>query len=1587
MLRLEQFEKRFSVLRKNQILSPKFHALASLELPANAILHYLPTDPTDIGPDVNEITLINYPEPIFVNHLTEMVNKIGNPQRVTANPRALIDQYRKTHRRFLYLRNFATTNQQPRNLLVWNYGIAQQFYRYRPSVFVSYQRWFNQYYTMWEQVAHLQQDSTRSQFIPLSLPAILPSLTQLRNSSKKMGSGMEDEQAHPMDTLDAQWTAEDEAELQAEMAQSTPFQQMFVNLTRSLLKIKKYGSNSRRRKAEFVYDPRSQYNAAQYYHNSPLGDQTTYPEMDDDDDDYDETEGDGGDFDGGMEGIYNWGVEDLGAMESRITLTTPRLDQTALRPFQAANSYWMLDFWQWLAGERETSVMSLMDHNQLHKVNLLIENMGSFAILNLGRLMDWLNEMPKVQRGGEEVVNPVAKENYAKQLLLFFNKQFMMKTEGGFQPDTADEQSDEASTPLRDKRKPEVISSPELPDDIFDEEDDGTEIDTRNVYGVDVPVNPFDDIDKQVHQPDEPQLVPEPSEPVASDVEDATIAQLSDDVDDALLELPQAAQHLDDADDLMFEGGGAPEDGVMIKAIEMAESGQISASEFRRMEKVSSSYRRIKNPFGEGTLEDLITYDPVVLNTVPKAIGQDSDTILDKSMLDSTVTHVNTQYIKHVMQKDVANMVMGVQQAGIAITNYEVDEVVDALSAYDSYTIQFQPVGGLTTTRRFRIPKVQEDNTYTVNSVKSVLSWQRMDKPIRKINPSRVALNSYYGKKVFIDRSTKKVNSYEDWLHRNIIAESQPTPGSDVPSQVQGLVLGRHFDPTIKTPHTFAMLSRRFRQFQVGDCAFLFNTHDLEESVGKERFRELLSRDFVVCGKRGDDLLVMDTAGMVYAYPPALPSFQMLDTIENMVGLNVKDAPVEIVEVKINGRYVPMVIILCYYYGLTRLLKLLETSVRYVPRGERLQLTSEEVAIGFADEFLVYSRNDRLSSLILGGLNTYKDELRAFNRSNLDNPNIFLSMTSRQNVTANWYKEMGLMLDLFVDPITKEELIKLNAPTKFDALLIHAAKMLLSDEHRKETSMQEQRIVGYERFSGAVYKEMVKAVRSYRSRAVNTKQGVDLNPEAVWLRILTDTAAMPMDEANPIQNLKLKERVTSGGDGGRTATTMVRRTREYLEDYIGTISEATVDNANVAYISFLTANPNFVDLRGNVAQLENYDQTSQFASSVSLLNYGCDRDDPKRTVFASIQHAQAMYADGYRPTPLRTGYETLIAQRTDELYSGKADQDGKVIEVTKNHIAVEYTDGTVKAVELGTRIGSASGTYFTHTLVTDLKVGDSVMKNDIIAWNTNYFERDQINPSQVVWKAGVLARVAFMEDEFTYEDSSIISKALAEKLGTKIIKRVPITVDFRQEVRNLISEGMEVQYDSILCTIEDPITANLGAYSDEDYSGLSNLSAFGKTAKTHGRISKIDVLYNGDIDNMSESLALVANASDRKRGRVAKQLRKGGATTGQVLEGLRVDGNTVDPNKAVIFVYIEVPVPAGIGGKGVFGNQMKSTFGYIMDNETVTESGLTVDSIFSFKSELNRVVLSAIIQAMTNPLLRTYTEGAKDIFRKAKNLG
>jgi len=1259
-----------------------------------------------------------------------------------------------------------------------------------------------------------------------------------------------------------------------------------------------------------------------------------------------------------------------------------RQTSDTLGKFRSPELKTFADLFMWAGKTRNASLLGKIDPKHYSKVNLLVRRLNGWVVINLG----WLDQFRKGDEvslesklesavditksletlGFESVDYSVEAVNMAPQL--FQLRMLKMLTV-----------IHQATSPIATQTAANVIDEPLVENNLDDDE----KIDALDLSFQDEP------------------YVPE-SDELGDD--ELSLAALEKELEelDHIKELSQGVESIDDDDnvvdaksvdvDMFSQNGGivAKEGEALIrKADELAAQGLLTPAEWRRLMRVSEVFENLPNPYGGGETikEGMVTSQEDIL-IKPEVLTTDA-VVTDKSLASSRVDIMERQYIDKVLKKDILRCVTSMQKAAVAITGYSIDRFTDLTNDKETHTVRFTPVVGVPSTIKFDIPVLKPDGTFLYNGTNYRMRKQRSDLPIRKVSPTRVALSSYYSK-VFVERSERKTFNYGKWLIDRLIIKCQDREDP----YVSDAVVRRAVDRKADVPLMYSTIAERIASFKVGGLQLWFDYRQRVEKFDytKEE-RAFEKKGWVLCGREtSGQALIMDPSGMIYRIIPDAQggTAHELDTIESLTGLDTADTPTYMAEMKIYSKAIPVGVGLAYLLGLSGLIELVGVQPRRVPVGERLNTQADEFAIRFKNESLLFKRSDMKAMMLFSGFNLYHALVRTYDVDLFDQKDVYSAIFDRAGVGSRYLREIDSLNTLFVDPITEDLLKWMKEPTTYVGLLVRSVEMLVNDTVKARRVDRDglveslERVRGYERVAGVVYETLSKAVRLYNARASTGKSSVQVNPNDTMNTIIQDPTTSPVNNINPIHALREREVITFGGRGGRSRRAMVASTRLFTDEDMGFISEGTVDSGDVAIITYLSPNSNVTSVRGTVRMYDaKRDGASSIMSTAALLSFGADGDDPKRVNFITVQHGHGIQSAGGEVQGARTGMERVIASRMTPEFATTAKGPGEITELSENHLVVTYKDGVIDRFPLGLLHTSAEGSTYPNTIKTGLKLGDKVEQYDVMTYNAGFFKPSSIDKRRVDYMNGCVGRVALREATYTVEDSSSLAVAFAQRMTTLVSKPKTIIVDFREGVEGLVKVGDKVDLDTILCTIQGAVSSDAGLYDDATRETLARWAAMAPRAKAVGVVAKIDVMYNGDIDDMSETLQVIASESERERKRSARRLGEE-YRTGQVPRQVRIDGHNLERDQAIIMVYITTPVAMGIGDKLVIANQMKSTVGEILFGDNRTVEGETIDLIFGAKSCVDRIVTSPFTIGTTNTVLRFIGEEAFKMYFEGK---
>ena len=663
-------------------------------------------------------------------------------------------------------------------------------------------------------------------------------------------------------------------------------------------------------------------------------------------------------------------------------------------------------------------------------------------------------------------------------------------------------------------------------------------------------------------------------------------------------------------------------------------------------------------------------------------------------------------------------------------------------------------------------------------------------------------------------------------------------------------------------------------------------------------------------------------------------------------------------------------------------------AVSTTTKSERRYIAQpDDIRIRFNGKTLIFNRYPIKASLIASGLDMY--DLSSYNLEEFESKDIYYQLLHDKSMSTNYLKGISSFFDLFVDPMTYQELKRMREPTEFGALLIRSAELLSTTDHMSASSAMSHRLRGYEQFNAVLYNSLARAFAAYQSRR-GRANAFTINPDDVYLKLVSNASLVPCDSSNPLQDIKETTSMTHAGAGGRSAESFVLEDRKFYVDNTGIISEATADSGKVAINAMLSFNPKIDDANGRTSEpidIPKLDPSNIFSIYVLTFPFG-NMDDPSRVNFLSIQSSHLVPVDQTSAWRVRTGYERTIAHRCSKIYAGVAEQDGKIVDVDEESklMTIEYKDKSRDVFPIGDNYQEAGGITVAHKLIPIVKVGDKVSKGAILTYNPSYFHRDY-QTNQLDFSLGVAANVAFLETDTTVEDSVDISRKLADKLTIHPVNQRVVTITKNSTIHKVANIGDHVLNTDPLLIFEESMSDDVGfAYqTDETMSLLSDLNRRTPNARFNGVIVDIKAYYGCEISEMHPSLqALVKNCNKftNRRAKIAKGTLDSDEypSCAPMDEGQKYKGVYFDKDTVSLVFSIQESIPHGVGDKLIVANQLKSVCSNIFQHPIYSESGVEVDCLFSSDGAGRRICTSQWFMGVSARIMEKIEQDIVDMY-------
>lgn len=632
---------------------------------------------------------------------------------------------------------------------------------------------------------------------------------------------------------------------------------------------------------------------------------------------------------------------------------------------------------------------------------------------------------------------------------------------------------------------------------------------------------------------------------------------------------------------------------------------------------------------------------------------------------------------------------------------------------------------------------------------------------------------------------------------------------------------------------------------------------------------------------------------------------------------------------------IPVIVLICFYEGLTSALN--KSNITYVINDNRVVPDAKQswATVRFKDAYLHYV-NTYESSMLLNGLGVINTQ--DYNISDTDRRDMYLEYMN-DNGYGNKVDGLLNFYDLMMDPITVGCCERFGLPTDFVSMLIYASNLLVDNKYIVNTDMSSRRIRSTELIAGYTYLAMAKAYQEYANQK---RHGRDvpftMKQSAVIDMIMIDPTFSDMPLLNDLQIFEAGNAVSYKGLSGMNndrSYSLDKRT--YDPSMLNIIGMATGFAGTVGVNRQLTIDPNVVSQRGLTKTVDdpkeaNLDLTKTFTMTEAISPYGVTRNDPMRSAMNFIQtSSHGMRVEKGSPSLVTTGADQALPYLSDDTFSFKSKNSGKVKELTDDYMILEYKDKTTDLIDLRDNMlkNSNGGFYTSVKLKPTVKEGDSFKTGKILAFDPQMYSDDIAFGDTLSYKLGTLSKVAILNTSDGFEDSAIISETLSNQMASDIVEEKTVTLSKNTNILNIVKVGDPIQEGDPLIVFQDAgdeeyvsqLMTSLNV--EKDKYGVGSIPV---KSNVTGVVKAIKVFRTVPLTELRPSLRKIVKAYESKVNTLSKVAMENKIKDAYKYEAemLPATGRLKRADDGVIIeFYLEYHDKMGIGDKLIYLDAVK----------------------------------------------------------------
>lgn len=958
------------------------------------------------------------------------------------------------------------------------------------------------------------------------------------------------------------------------------------------------------------------------------------------------------------------------------------------------------------------------------------------------------------------------------------------------------------------------------------------------------------------------------------------------------------------------------------------------------------------------------------------------------------ITFVNFQK-SYNLNSDILNMLasLSTKSYPVSIVDINVEDTSTNMDLVDTYTVQLEDGFGKRSTIVFDIPKFKNNRFMRLRGNEKVMSGQLFLLPCQKTDDDTVQCVSNYNK-IFIYRHGLQGRSYPSSDRLLKALKKFDDPSIKLFSGDNSAICTKYNLPT-----DYIDLASNINRIETNDCIYYFNQDDYRTMYSIDQNNGIpycvMKADNTIKYYTGGDMMISATI----AYELCQYNQRFSDIYEKIKPANRLNYS----QASIMSNRIPLVVVIGYSIGFDNLMKKVAPKYHYEDKKYKYNPDKEGI-IKFDDKVCVYDITYS-NSMLLNGLSECATETYRYTEANKRSMWLDFLDNFGGRILADG---LDNFVDLFLDPITIEVCQHCKIPHDYIDMLIYANSLLANNEYNRHTDITGNRYRTNEIIAGYFYKALGKSYVEYKAAVKRgRKTGMTMKRSAVIDLVLQDPMLSDLSIMNPLLEIEAANSASFKGLSGMNSDrsySLDKRT--YDDSMINKLALSTGFSSNVGINRQTTID---MDIEGNRGYIKSSNDnssdmsvTKSFSITEAVTPFGTTRDDPFRSAMTFIQTSKhSMPTKKSMPLLVTNGADEAMAYFSSDTFAYKAKADGSVIELTDDHMIIKYdtpifTDDNktyyTEYISLKDEVmkNSDGGFYVTLKLDTDLSVGSVFKSGDIIAYNRASYSNKNGETDNLAYNLGVLAKVAILNTDEGFEDSTSISSWLSDAMTTDVVVDKDKDLSKNSNVYYIAKVGQEVQEGDSLLIVQnafDEEDANLliKTITDEDF--VSDLGRVKLKSKYTGVIQDIRIYRTCEIEDMSESLQKIVKEYEEKINETKRMYEKYNIPGANLLPPTyKMQPTGImknNPNGVKIVFYIKYNDKMSVGDKLVAQSANKGVVKNIFPEDLTPFSEFRPDesihALFAARSFNARMVTSVWSSGAINKVLIELDRKVKEI--------